>query len=41
MFMGEGAGPDIPSAIYVMNPLPPYNTTGRLSLTQDTKPMKC
>jgi hypothetical protein len=28
-FMGEGQGDDIPSAIYVMEPTAPYNTTGR------------
>jgi hypothetical protein len=27
-FMGEGQGNDIPPAIYVMEPTPPYNTTG-------------
>ncbi|CAK7217699.1 hypothetical protein SBRCBS47491_003259 [Sporothrix bragantina] len=27
IFAGEGMGDDIPSALYVMNPLPPYNTT--------------
>ena len=26
--MGEGQGDDIPSAIYYLNPVPPYNTTG-------------
>jgi hypothetical protein len=29
-FMGEGQGEDIPSAIYLMEPEPPYNTTGKL-----------
>lgn len=27
-FMGEGQGDDIPPAIYIMEPTPPYNTTG-------------
>jgi gluconolactonase len=27
LFAGEGMGVDIPSALYVMNPTPPYNTT--------------
>ncbi|KAK3723697.1 hypothetical protein LTR37_001578 [Vermiconidia calcicola] len=27
MYMGEGQGEDIAPSIYVMNPLPPYNTT--------------
>ncbi|KAF2029745.1 levo-lactonase [Setomelanomma holmii] len=27
IFAGEGQGDDITSALYVMNPLPPYNTT--------------
>jgi len=30
LFMGEGQGDDIPSAIYYLNPVPPYNTTGEL-----------
>ena len=31
-FMGEGQGDDIAPAIYVMEPTPPYNTTGKLIL---------
>ncbi|CAN9083527.1 lactonase [Alternaria alternata] len=27
IFAGEGQGDNVPSALYVMNPLPPYNTT--------------
>lgn len=30
-FMGEGQGDDIPPAIYVMEPTPPYNTTSMFS----------
>lgn len=29
-FMGEGQGDNIAPAIYVMQPTPPYNTTGKL-----------
>lgn len=29
VYMAEGQGPNIPSEVTVMNPLPPYNTTGR------------
>jgi len=25
--MGEGQGDDVPSAMYYLNPVPPYNTT--------------
>jgi len=32
-FMGEGQGDDIAPAIYVMEPTPPYNTTGKSLLT--------
>lgn len=28
VFAGEGQGDDITSALYLMNPNPPYNTTG-------------
>lgn len=31
IFAGEGQGDRIASALYLMNPLEPYNTTGRLS----------
>lgn len=27
IFCGEGQGPDVPSALYSMNPVAPYNTT--------------
>jgi hypothetical protein len=30
-FMGEGQGDNIAPAIYVMEPTPPYNTTGKLA----------
>lgn len=30
VFLGEGQGPDIPSAIYQVNPTPPYTTKGKL-----------
>jgi gluconolactonase len=29
IFAGEGQGDNVPSALYVMNPLPPYNTTSK------------
>lgn len=29
LFTGEGMGADIAPALYAMNPLPPYNTTGK------------
>lgn len=32
IFAGEGQGDFVPSALYVMNPLPPYNTTSKSSL---------
>ncbi|KAI0621142.1 Lactonase [Pyrenophora tritici-repentis] len=31
IFAGEGQGDNVPSALYVMNPLPPYNTTTLLN----------
>ncbi|KAH7215674.1 hypothetical protein DER44DRAFT_856291 [Fusarium oxysporum] len=31
IFAGEGQGDDVPSALYLMNPLPPYNTTTLLN----------
>ena len=31
IFAGEGQGPNVPSALYVMNPVPPYNTTTLLN----------
>ena len=30
IFAGEGQGDDVPSALYRMNPLPPYNTTSKI-----------
>lgn len=30
IFAGEGQGVDVPSALYLMNPVEPYNTTGKL-----------
>lgn len=32
VFAGEGMGVDVPSALYVMNPVAPYNTTGKWAL---------
>jgi len=32
IFMAEGQGDDIPSAIYYLDPVPPYNTTGESRL---------
>lgn len=29
IFAGEGQGDNIPSALYVMNPVAPYNTTSK------------
>lgn len=29
IFAGEGQGDEVPSALYRMNPLPPYNTTSK------------
>lgn len=29
IFAGEGQGADVASALYVMNPLPPYNTSSK------------
>lgn len=35
IFAGEGQGDNVPSALYMMNPLPPYNTTSEYpNLTQ-------
>lgn len=31
LFAGEGQGPNVPSALYLMNPEPPYNTTTLLN----------
>lgn len=31
IFAGEGQGDKIPSALYIMNPVPPYNTTSMCS----------
>ncbi|KAJ4006032.1 hypothetical protein NW766_010858 [Fusarium irregulare] len=30
IFAGEGQGDEVPSALYRMNPLPPYNTTSKI-----------
>jgi len=32
VFAGEGQGENIPSALYLMNPKKPYNTTGETQL---------
>ena len=32
IFAGEGQGDRVPSALYVMDPLPPYNTTSKQTL---------
>lgn len=32
IFAGEGQGEDIPSALYLMNPEAPYNTTSKTGL---------
>lgn len=32
IFAGEGRGEDVASALYLMNPRPPYNTTGKFVL---------
>jgi gluconolactonase len=29
IFAGEGQGEDVPSALYLMNPEKPYNTTSK------------
>lgn len=31
IFAGEGQGESVPSALYLMNPVEPYNTTRELS----------
>jgi gluconolactonase len=32
IFAGEGQGDSIPSALYLMNPMSPYNTTSKTLL---------
>lgn len=32
IFTAEGQGDDKPSALYLMNPVEPYNTTGKFTL---------
>lgn len=34
VFAGEGQGDDITSALYLMNPNAPYNTTGEYHVSQ-------
>jgi gluconolactonase len=34
LFLGEGQGESIAPAIYLMNPLPPYNTKGKTLPTE-------